>query len=323
MADSRDSAEQAERSFVEATALLTTVRELQRLGAELQQELASAPPASGGYPPAGAAAPVPPSPSPAEAQRRWREAAAAAIDELVVASTQSVEHLAAGLAHVRGIEEQVQVLANRATLIALNVVVAGAAHASGYPAGGPRPDDVARDLKGLAREVREVTERTAEMSREIDREVAAAAERMQGLRERVAARLDEAPPVPAPASGYPAPGGPRPAQPGEATLRLLGRVREMVQDAAAKGERLSATGERASRAAERTVRRLEEEAEALERLAVRLGASEEDVREAGAGPAAHAAPAPSGEPRATDLRLLGPEDDVAGPGGDDEAGERP
>jgi len=314
LADSRDSAEQAERGFVEATALLTTVRELQRLGAELHQELAA--PA----PPAAAA----PSPSTAEAQRRWREAAAAAIDELVVTSTQSVEHLAAGLAHVRGIEEQVQVLANRATLIALNVVVAGAP-VSGSP-GAPRPDDVARDLKGLAREVRDVTEHTAGMTREIDREVAAAAQRMQGLRERVAARLDEAPPVPDDAGA----GGPRSALPSDAALRLLGRVREMVQDAAAKGERLSATGERASRAAERTVRRLEEEAEALERLAARLGASEEDVREASAAPAPHAAPPAASEPRTTDLRLLGPDEGEAPPAGghpeaagDDEAEEGP
>jgi len=310
MADSRDSAEQAERGFVEATALLTTVRELQRLGGELQQELAVA-----------ASAPaVPPGPAPAEVQRRWREAAVSAIDELVVASSQSVEHLAAGLVRVREIDEQVQVLANRATLIALNVAVAGAGGA------GPRTEEVSRDLKGLAREVRAVTDRTAELSREIDREVAAASERMHGLRERVAARLDEAPPPPeaAPASGYPpaGAGGPRLAQPSDAALRLLGRVREMVQDAAAKGERLSATGERASRVAERIVRRLEEEADTLDQLVLRLGATEEDLHEADPGPALHpdaphrsGAPA-AGETRATDLRLLGPEDGSATPGGD-------
>ena len=108
-------------------------------------------------------------------------------------------------------------------------------------------------------------------------------------------------------------------------LRLLERVREMVQDAAAKGERLSAAGERASRAAERLVRRLEEEAGTLDGLAMRLGATAEELREGAAAPGART-PSSAGESRPGDLRLLGP--DHAKPGaaepapGDEDAEER-
>ncbi len=289
LTDARASTEQAERGFVEATALLTTVRELQRLGGELQQALA----APSAAPARAATAPVPAAPAvpPAEAQRRYREAAAAAIQELVEASHESVERLAAGLAEVQEIGSQVQVLANRATLIALQVSLTA-----------PRPAESAEgrahDLRALAAEVRTVTDRTAEHLAILDREVAAASGRMAGLRGRVAARLEEAPPLPesapAPAS---TPNGS--AVPSETALRLLERVREMIQDAAAKGERLSATGERASRAADRVVRALDEEAGVLDELARRLGAVETPPAESGTS---------AGSVRPGDLRLLGSEE---------------
>ena len=278
LADARDSAGLAERGFVEATALLTTVRELQRLGGELKQELSAAPET-----PAAPSAPL------ADSQRRYREVAAAAIEELVSASNESVERLAGGLVRVQEIGEQVQVLANRATLIALHVALSDS--------GGPLPgrEGLSGDLRSLAGEVRTVTDLTAERFAAIDREVEEAVERMKGLRERVAAKLNEAPALPeAVAAAPPA------AQPTEVTLRLLDRVREMVQDAAAKGERLSASGERASRAAERLVRRLEVEAGTLEGLAMRLGATAVELRDAEPGPG-------TGDLRPGDLRLLGPD----------------
>ena len=292
LADARDSAELAERGFVEGTALLTTVRELQRLSGELKQELSSIP--------EPLAAPVLPL---AESQRRYREVAAAAIEELVSASNESVERLATGLIRVQEIGEQVQVLANRATLIALQVALSG-------PGGSdPRHEGLSRDLRTLASEVRSVTDLTAERFTAIDREVEEAVERMRGLRERVAAKLNEAPPMPAADVAVPSI-----VQPTEVALRLLERVREMVQDAAAKGERLSAAGERTSRAAERLVRRLEEEAGSLEGLALRLGATAEDLREREVAPGAG------------DLRLLGPDHarpSAAEPApGDDDAEER-
>jgi methyl-accepting chemotaxis protein len=284
LVDARDSAELAERGFVEATALLTTVRELQRLGGELKQGLSTAP-----------EAPAVPAPPLAESQHRYREVAAAAIEELVSASNESVERLATGLVRVQEIGEQVQVLANRATLIALHVALSDSGDS------GPRPEGLSHDLRSLAGEVRAVTDLTAERFTAIDREVEAAVERMKGLRERVAAKLNEAPPIPEAAAAAPSA-----AQPTEAALRLLERVREMVQDAAAKGERLSAGGERASRAAERLVRRLEEETGTLEGLALRLGATAEELREGGADPGA-ITPSSADESRPGDLRLLGPD----------------
>jgi hypothetical protein len=303
LADARASAEQAERGFVEATALLTTVRELQRLGGELQQGMSPGAPAG--------SAPLTPAVPAAEAQRRYREAAAAAIQELVTTSHESVERLAAGLAETQEVGAQVQILANRATLIALRVSLAGSAAAAdprdarvpGSPGITMPPEGLSHDLRTLATEVRAVTDRTAEHLAILDREVAAASDRMKGLRERVAARLDEAPPLP---ESAPDPG--RGTPPSEAVLRLLERVREMIQDAAAKGERLSATGERASSAAERVVRLLEEEAGTLEALAQRLGAGGDERPGAALGAPADAGAPGAGQARPGDLRLLGPEE---------------
>ena len=50
----------------------------------------------------------------------------------------------------------------------------------------------------------------------------------------------------------------------------FGRLREMVQDASRKGERLSVSQERVSSAAQRLTRRLEDEVRDLEGLIVRL-----------------------------------------------------
>ena len=238
--DARESVEQAERGFVEATALLTTVRELQRLGGELQGTLAS---------------PVT-EPAPASDAGEFRAAVARAIEELVAASIDSVDQLASGLSHVQEIAEQVHAIANRSTLIALNAAVA-----SGR--GEPGAEELAAELKNLTREVRVATERTDQLSRDVEREVRSASARMAEVRGRVALELESSP-ARAPA----APGAPRAS---EDVQRLMERVREMVQDATRKGERLSAAGERSSRAAQRLVRRLEEQLREFEGLVVRLG----------------------------------------------------
>lgn len=236
--DARESVEQAERGFVEATALLTTIRELQRLGGELHNVLAT-PELPGAVP---------------DRSTVFGEAAAGAIEELVAASVESVEHLAGGLARVQEIAAQVQVIGNRATLIALNATLRG---------GGD--GETGAELRTLARDVRAATERSDELSRELERDVQAATARMSDVRGRVAARLQSAAES---LSAAPAPSAPRA---GEDANRLMDRVREMVQDATRKGERLSAAGERSSRAAQRLVRRLEEQLREFEGLAVRLG----------------------------------------------------
>jgi len=261
LADAQESAGQAERGFVEATALLTTVRELQRLSGELQLALDGL-----AVSPATAVAPVAPSVT--------REV----LEDLVAASHESVEALGRGMLRVQDVAEQVQQLANRSTLIAIHVVSAVHRDESGG-------EDVAAELKLLARDVRETTDRTAQFALEVETAVTDAAARMREARERALARLESAEPAPSPAA--PA-AGPRALDDAQ---RLLERVREMVQDAARKGERLSQTGERASRAAERLARRIDEEAAESEALALRLSPVE--------------AAAPAAMPPAIELHLLG------------------
>ena len=82
-ADAREAAEQSERGFVEVTSLLTTVRELERLGGELLQTLGAKRAVVSG--------------------RHWLEPASEAIRELVDAASGSMDELAAGLAHVQGL----------------------------------------------------------------------------------------------------------------------------------------------------------------------------------------------------------------------------
>ena len=243
LADAQESAGQAERGFVEATALLTTVRELQRLSLELGQALA-----------AGGAAPAPAVDA--------AEAARGALAELVDASGDSVESLGRALLRVHEVGEQVQRLANRATLIAIQAITA-----EGRGEGGSS----AEELKQLARDVREATDRTAQFALDVEGAVAEAGERMRAARERALARLGE--------RAAPATAAERAP---EDARRLLERVREMVQDAARKGERLSAAGERASRAAERLAKRLDAGAAETEALAVRLSPVGEPP-DAGAG----------------------------------------
>jgi len=272
--EARETESQAERGFVEATALLTTVRELQRLRGELENALAVA----------GAARPAEPG---LEAIEQYRSAAAGVIEELVIASTGSVERLASGLMHVQEIADQVHTLANRATLVALDAAIGPGTGMGVSPPGGR-----AAELRTLAGQVQAVTTRTAELSREVDQEVAAAVERMRGLRERVSEQLERVPAFPAEA----------PPRDLELADRLLDRVREMVQDAMQKGERLSAAGERASTAAQRLVRRLEDEFRAIEGLVARLSDAA-----APAPPAGHAAHT-EGAAWPGGLRLLRPED---------------
>ncbi len=272
LAAARESSEQAERGFVEATALLTTARELQRLQAELQQSLAGDPGARGG----------------AAASEGGTAAAREAIEELVAGSAQTVEHLAQGLRRVEEIGDQVSLLANRATLIALASAVGGEV----VPA-----TERAEQTRLMVAEIRSAVDRTARLSREIESEVTGASQRMREVRERVARKLERLP-------ASPAPGGAR-----EEVGRGLERVREMIQDATRKGERLSAAGERASRAAEALLRTLESESREMEGLLVRL-APVATESEAPAAPAVERTPPPGGAPG---LRLLSQEDVLSDP----------
>ena len=293
IAEAREAAAQAERGFVEATALQTTVRELHRLAGELATSLRR----PSGSAPAAAPAPAPAgrAPEPEARPAGVREV----LEELVGASFASVESLGRGLMRVQDVSEQVQRLANRATLIAIQTL-----------AGTGDPATFGDELKVLARDVRDATDRTQRFAREIEVAVAEADARMREAREQALARFEAAGPdalevAPAPA---PAPSSVAPeAVPaiGADVRRLLERVLEMVQDASAKGERVSTASERASSVAERLARRLDGNASDAEALVVRLA------------PVGDSAPTPDAV--APDLRLVddGPEDATAA----DEPGE--
>ncbi len=286
--DARDTAAEAERGFVEATALLTTIRELQRLGSELEQALASIADAAGG--------------EEGEVVGAWRAATRGAIQELLESSSGSVEHLGRGLLRVQEITDQVHLVANRATLIALNAALTGARQARTEP----EMAEFSQEMRQLASEVRGATERTSTLSHDVEGEVAAAIERMRAVRQRVAARLEE---ISLPSAGE-STGVKEP-------VRLVERVKEMIEDAAQKGERLSAAGESVSRAAERLVRRLEEEVQELAGMVVRLSPPEEppsgpsatDTKDLPEGPEPSGEAPPPEDPgmRSPGLRLLGPE----------------
>jgi hypothetical protein len=208
LAEAHEAASQAERGFVEATALQTSVREVQRLSGELASALGTT---------VGESSPG--------------ERARLALEELVASSAGSVEALGRGLLRVHDVTEQVQRLANRATLIAIQTL-----------SGTQDPTAFAAELQRLSADVREATDLVQRYASDIADAVRDADAAMRTARERALAKLE--PPVPA---------APR----GADAERLLERVLEMVQDATAKGERVSTAAEKASSAAARLSRRLE------------------------------------------------------------------
>jgi hypothetical protein len=263
--DAQEAASQAERGFVEATSLQTSVREIHRLATELSAALTrmTAEPQAG------------PDPS--------AERARQVLQELVEASSHSVESLGRGLLRVQDISDQVQRIANRATLIGIQAL-----------SGTGDPATFADELKQLAHDVREATDRTTGFAQDIDRAVTDADARMREARERAIARMEA--PVPArPAA---------PVTPAPDVQRLIERVLEMVRDASAKGERVSNASERASSTAERLMRRIEGNVSDAEALVVRLAPIGDAL------PPAAPAPAP-----APGLRLV--DTPEAGEPGDD------
>jgi hypothetical protein len=246
--EAREAATQAERGFVEATALQTTLRELHRLSGELAGNLRR--PTTEGTTAAATSSEA--------GQGRMREV----LEELVGASLASVDSLGRGLVRVQDVSDQVQRLANRATLIAIQAL-----------AGTSDPATFSDELKALAREVRDATDRTQRFARDIEVAVTEADARMRAAREQALARLEAGAPAPGARSAGPA----APAEMGREVRRLLERVLEMVQDASAKGERVSTASERASSVAERLARRLDGNASDADALVVRLAPVGEPV----------------------------------------------
>jgi methyl-accepting chemotaxis protein len=164
---------------------------------------------------------------------------------------------------VQEVGEQVQQLSNRATLIALHTLLTGRAEET-----EEGQDGLHAELKQLAIEVRSATTRVGDLSHELEREIQAATERMRGIRERVALRLEQIPETPEFAE----------TGPNDDLRRLLDRLREMAQDGARKSERVTRSTESASRAAQDVVHRLEEESADLEGVIVRLSPASSEAQ---------------------------------------------
>lgn len=231
--EARETASHAERGFVEATSLRTSVRELQRLSQELQTALA-------------VTEPTEPQADPVAERARQ------ALEQLVEASTQSVASLGQGLMRVQDVSEQVQRLANRATLIAIEAL-----------SGSGSPSTFADELKQLARDVRDATDRTQRYVAEIDTAVRDADATMREARVQALERLTVAEPVAGPVTR------------GPDTQRLVERVVELVLEAGARGERVSGVNEHASSIAERLSRRLQGSVLEAGDLVVRLTPSQD------------------------------------------------
>lgn len=268
--DAREAAEQAERGFVEATALLTTVRELQRLGGELDRTLA-----------------IETRRESATVDDSQTQVVRAAIEDLVTTSVECVDDLAAGLLHVREIVGHVHVLGNRATLIALEAATG---------AFGGTSDEASDEMRRLAGDVRHAVDSVSGLSRDVETRTTTAIDRMRTVRERVARRLEETAPA--------ATTAPITAPDFE---RLTARVREMIQDAAQKGERLATASERVSSAAERLTRGLESETGDVRELVLRLSPTEVVTHTWSGGGLSDVEADPAGTPgeRLGSLRLLG------------------
>lgn len=246
--EARQSAEQAENGHAETVTLMESVQELLSIAGDLQG-VASAEVAGEEEPEV----------------ERWRLQATAAIEELLATSNESIGHLAAGFVRVQELGEQVHVLSNRAALIALNTLLGSSEEevAVRGPAAG--------ELKQLAREVRDATARVSQLSAEIEREVDQATEKMRGMRDRVAVRLEAAPVEPLES----------PREPDDLD-RMADRARDVSQEAVRRTERLQASSERVSRALEAVVRRLELEVRDVEGLVVRLTPTGASTRSGGA-----------------------------------------
>jgi hypothetical protein len=229
--EAQEATSQAERGFVEATSLQTSVREIQRLSTELASALTRVGTRTAGGDPTRRPS------AHGRTLKNWSR-------PRPTASNRS----GAGLLRVQDISEQVQRIANRATLIGIQAL-----------SGTGDPTTFADELKQLAHDVREATDRTAGFAQDIDRAVSDSDARMREARERAIARMEA--PVPArPAAITPAPD----------VQRLVERVLEMVRDASTKGERVSNASERASSIAERLMRRLEGNASDADALVERL-----------------------------------------------------
>jgi len=284
----------AERQFVEATSLLTVLRELRRWAGELAPALDALRAAAAvrvGDDGAGGA--------------RWSHL----LDEALEGDVRPLA-TAERAAHRLGTSaEDVLLLGAQARLARIE---AAAAALAGVPEAAPFVDA----LETFGRDTAALSERMAELERATRDDLAAARDELAGLRLRLADAARELAHVaehPGLAGG---PVVPRGVDPAVAAKRALDRVHEMVSEALTRGEKLVQQAERTSSEALRAADGVKTALDELDGYRARLAPQPASDAEAAAPPARETesdapdgdAAAPAPEAGGAPMRVLGPSD---------------
>ncbi len=276
----------AERQFVEATSLLTVLRELRRWAGELApalDALRTAAAARVGDDGAGGA--------------RWSHLLAEALEgdaRPLATAERAVQRLATSA-------EDVLFLGAAARLARIE---AAAAALSGVPEAAPFVDS----LDTFARDTAALRDRMGELERATRDDLAAAREELGGLRVRLTDAAHELAHVAEHPGLAGAPVVPRGVDPAAAARRALDRVHEMVAEALARGEKLVQQAERTSSEALRAGDGVRVALDELDGYRARLVATapEAGLPAVESDPAAETDAMPDGG--AAPMRVLGPAD---------------
>jgi len=294
-----DVASASERQFVEATSLLTVLRELKRWGGELNTGLETLASAQ-----AAARTDKGPEEMLAQANAALDDVAAEAQNQVRVA-TRAAERLRAATGAIAGVHESAQLAAVESALAAL-----------ADPAKGPTPETarLTDALTALVAHTKDADARARESSTATAQEMYEAVMAFGALGARLGAfraAWEEAPP---PLTG-------RAADTLGAARRALERVHEMVREALQRGEKLVQQAERTSSDALRAgdglaiaVEEIEGLAARLEPAAVPAPADEDAIAEDEIARAVPAVPSDEDEAPQRPLRVLGPDDVIADEG---------
>jgi hypothetical protein len=214
----------AERQFVEATSLLTVLRELRRWAGELAPALDALRTAAAvrvGDDGAGGA--------------RWSHL----LDEALEGDARPLATAERAAQRLSTSAEDVLFLGAAARLARIE---AAAAALSGLPEAAPFVDS----LEAFARDTAALRDRMSELERATREDLAAARDELAGLRVRLADAAHELAHVAEHPGLAGAPVVPRGVDPAAAARRALDRVHEMVAEALARGEKLVQQAERTS-----------------------------------------------------------------------------
>lgn len=279
----------AERQFVEATSLLTVLRELRRWAGELGpalDALRAAASARVGEDGAGGA--------------RWTHL----LDEAIEGGTLPLQTAERSAQRLSTSAEDVLFLAETARLARIEAAVATLA-------GTPEAAAFVDALESFGRDTRAVRERMGELERTTSEELAAAREELASLHARLRAEARDMSMVTQHPGLAGAPLVPRGIDPAVGARRSLDRVHEMVAEALARGEKLVQQAERTSSEALRAGEGVRVALDELDGFRARLEPPLPAPAEAepGEGPAdAEGGEGHELDPAGPPMRVLGPAD---------------